>query len=89
MTGQPRLRPQAGAARLNRATWRVRRISGSPAGRKFTRGQPAFTRLRLETLAAERAVYVSARDSGEINDDVLRRVLRELDLEQARLVSRD
>lgn len=48
-----------------------------------------FRRLRLETLAAERAVYVAARNSGEIDDEVLRRVLRELDLEQARLVVRD
>jgi CPA1 family monovalent cation:H+ antiporter len=49
----------------------------------------SFTRLRLETLAAERAVYVAARDGGSIDDEVLRRVLRELDLEQARLASRD
>jgi Na+/H+ antiporter len=49
----------------------------------------SFRRLRLETLAAERAVYVAARNNGEIDDEVLRRVLRELDLEQARLVTRD
>ena len=50
----------------------------------------SFRRLRLEILAAERAVYVAARDnSAEIDDEVLRRVLRELDLEQARLVTRD
>jgi CPA1 family monovalent cation:H+ antiporter len=48
----------------------------------------SFRRLRLETLAAERAVYVAARDSGDIDDEVLRRVLRELDLEQARLTAR-
>jgi Na+/H+ antiporter len=49
----------------------------------------SYRRLRLETLAAERAVYVAARDNREIDDEVLRRVLRELDLEQARLMSRD
>lgn len=48
----------------------------------------SYRRLRLETLAAERAVYVQARDNGEIDDEVLRRVLRELDLEQARLTAR-
>ncbi len=48
----------------------------------------SYRRLRLETLAAERAVYVAARDSGDIDDEVLRRVLRELDLEQARLTAR-
>lgn len=49
----------------------------------------SFRRLRLETLAAEREVYVLARNNGEIDDEVLRRVLRELDLEQARLAARD
>ncbi len=49
----------------------------------------SYTRLRLETLEAERLVYVRARNNGEIDDEVLRRVLRELDLEQARLASRD
>lgn len=48
----------------------------------------SYRRLRLETLAAERAVYVAARDNGDIDDEVLRRVLRELDLEQARLTAR-
>ncbi|HEX4726063.1 MAG TPA: Na+/H+ antiporter [Pseudonocardiaceae bacterium] len=48
-----------------------------------------FRRLRLETLAAERAAYVTARNNGEIDDEVLRRVLRELDLEEARLVVRE
>jgi CPA1 family monovalent cation:H+ antiporter len=48
-----------------------------------------FRRLRLETLSAEREVYVTARNNGEIDDEVLRRVLRELDLEEARLVVRD
>jgi CPA1 family monovalent cation:H+ antiporter len=48
-----------------------------------------FRRLRLETLAAERAVYIAARNNGDIDDEVLRRVLRELDLEEARLVVRD
>jgi monovalent cation/hydrogen antiporter len=39
-------------------------------------------------LDAEREVFVAARDNREIDDEVLRRVLRELDLEEARL-SRD
>ncbi|HEX3781079.1 MAG TPA: Na+/H+ antiporter [Pseudonocardiaceae bacterium] len=49
----------------------------------------AFRRLRMEMLAAQRAVYLTARNSGEIDDEVLRRVLRELDLEEARLAARD
>lgn len=49
----------------------------------------AFRRLRLEMLVAERQVYVAARDSGEIDDEVLRAVLTELDLEEARLSARN
>ncbi|WP_436492824.1 Na+/H+ antiporter [Actinokineospora sp. HUAS TT18] len=45
----------------------------------------AFRRLRREMLAAERAVFITARDNGEIDDEILRKVLRELDLEEAAL----
>jgi Na+/H+ antiporter len=48
----------------------------------------AHRRLRRAMLDAEREVFVAARDAREIDDEVLRRVLRELDLEEARL-SRD
>ncbi|RSM68919.1 Na+/H+ antiporter [Kibdelosporangium aridum] len=48
----------------------------------------AHRRLRRVMLEAEREVFVAARDAREIDDEVLRRVLRELDLEEARL-SRD
>jgi monovalent cation/hydrogen antiporter len=48
----------------------------------------AHRRLRRIMLDAEREVFVAARDAREIDDEVLRRVLRELDLEEARL-SRD
>ncbi|BBZ26435.1 Na+/H+ antiporter [Mycolicibacterium madagascariense] len=45
----------------------------------------AFKRLRLEMLKAERASFVSERDAGRINDEVLRSALRGLDLEEATL----
>jgi NhaP-type Na+/H+ or K+/H+ antiporter len=48
----------------------------------------AHRRLRRVMLEAEREVFVAARDAREIDDEVLRRVLRELDLEEAKL-SRD
>lgn len=46
---------------------------------------PAATwrRLRREMLAAEREVFVAERNAGRIDDEVMRRVLRELDLEEA------
>lgn len=45
----------------------------------------AFRRLRLEMLAAERATFIAERDSGHIDDEVLRSVLHGLDLEEATL----
>ncbi|MBA3524613.1 MAG: cation:proton antiporter, partial [Geodermatophilaceae bacterium] len=49
--------------------------------------QEAYRRLRREMLAVERIVFVDLRDSGDIDDEVLRRVMTELDLEEA-LISR-
>jgi len=37
-------------------------------------------------LDSERNTFVSRRDSGDIDDEVLRRVLRRLDFEEAALV---
>ncbi len=45
----------------------------------------AYRRLRRTMLDAERQVFVEARDEGRIDDEVLFRVLRELDLEEAAL----
>jgi CPA1 family monovalent cation:H+ antiporter len=45
----------------------------------------AFRRLRLEMLKAERKTFIDERDAGRINDEVLRSVLRGLDLEEATL----
>jgi CPA1 family monovalent cation:H+ antiporter len=45
----------------------------------------AFRRLRREMLDAERSVFVDMRDAGRIDDEVLRRVINELDLEEAML----
>ncbi|MBA2298647.1 MAG: hypothetical protein H0W14_11495 [Actinobacteria bacterium] len=44
-----------------------------------------FQRLRRELLNAERAAVQGLRRSGEISDEVARRVERDLDLEDARL----
>jgi len=54
-------------------------------------GEPpsvAYRRLRREMLAEERTTFVSRRNSGAIDDEVLRRVLRRLDFEEA-MLSRD
>ncbi len=44
-----------------------------------------FRRLRLEMLKAERESFIVQRDSGAIDDEVLRSLLRALDLEEAAL----
>ena len=45
----------------------------------------AFRRLRLEMLEAERQTFIDERDNGRIDDEVLRTVMRGLDLEEATL----
>ena len=45
----------------------------------------AYQRLRRELLEAERAAVVELRRIGRINDDVMYRVFRDLDLEDSRL----
>jgi Na+/H+ antiporter len=44
-----------------------------------------YQRLRRELLEAERRAVVELRRSGRIDDEVMRRVVRDLDLEEARL----
>jgi len=44
-----------------------------------------YQRLRRELLAAEREAVVDLRREGRIDDDVMRRVVRDLDLEDLRL----
>jgi CPA1 family monovalent cation:H+ antiporter len=44
-----------------------------------------YRRLRREVLSVSREEFVARRDAGEIDDEVLRRVLHELDLEEAAL----
>ena len=44
-----------------------------------------YQRLRRELLDAERRAVVELRNTGEISDEVMRRVERDLDLEVSRL----
>ena len=45
----------------------------------------AYQRLMHEIYAAQRRALVELRNSGEITNEVMRRVERELDLEESRL----
>jgi CPA1 family monovalent cation:H+ antiporter len=48
-------------------------------------GSIAYQRLRRKILEAERAEIIRLRNQGRINDDIMRRVERDLDLEDVRL----
>jgi monovalent cation/hydrogen antiporter len=75
----------------------VERLRSRTQGRAFTAwerlggdGSPeppsaTYRRLRRQMLAAERETFVKLRDAGRLDDEVLRRVHRELDLEEAML----
>jgi CPA1 family monovalent cation:H+ antiporter len=48
-----------------------------------------YARLRREMVAAERTVFIRLRDSGELDEEVLRRIQRRLDLEESLLMGLD
>jgi CPA1 family monovalent cation:H+ antiporter len=48
-----------------------------------------YVELTLETLRVERDTAIRLRDEGRINDEVLRRLERELDLNEVRLIASD
>jgi CPA1 family monovalent cation:H+ antiporter len=54
---------------------------------KVERRSVKYQRLRRELLEAERHAVVELRNTGEISDDVMRRIERDLDLEVSRLDS--
>ena len=58
--------------------------SGGTDGQDGDR-QEAKLRLRQELLTAERAAVIQLRDQGRIDDEVLRQVERELDLEEQQI----
>jgi Na+/H+ antiporter len=77
-----RLREKAELRQLS--AWE--RLGGDAAGPGYSETPTAsYRRLRRGMLEAERAVFVELRDNGRIDDEVLRRVQHELDLEEAML----
>jgi NhaP-type Na+/H+ or K+/H+ antiporter len=67
---------------------RIRRYeSGLEAGRvtdEYQESSTAWSHWRRELFDAERETIVSLRDAGEINADIMRRVERDIDLEELR-----
>ena len=49
--------------------------------------EDAFRRLQNELISAERSTLLGLRNRGEINDQTLRAIQRDLDLEELRLTA--
>jgi NhaP-type Na+/H+ or K+/H+ antiporter len=68
---------------------RIRRYeAGLQAGgttEEYAESSAAWRDWRRELLAAEREAVLSARDQGEISPEVMRRIERDLDLEESRI----
>jgi CPA1 family monovalent cation:H+ antiporter len=60
------------------------RLSEDGAG-KIEYQSTKFRKLRRELLEAERHAVVAMRNTGEISDEVMRRIEHDLDLEDSRL----
>jgi monovalent cation/hydrogen antiporter len=64
---------------------RLASVRTSDEKREQTTDHERYVELTLETLRVERDAAIQLRDEGRINDDVLRRLERELDLNESRL----
>jgi Na+/H+ antiporter len=78
-----RLREKAELRQLG--AWERLGGRGSPDGAAMEPPTVSFRRLRRAMIEAEREVFIDLRDRGRIDDEVLRRVQHELDLEEALL----
>src|SRR5215212_2796899 len=68
---------------------RIRRyeagIEAGGATDEYAESSAAWRGWRRELLAAERAAIASLRDQGQISPEVMRRIMRDLDLEESRI----
>ena len=85
LEGEDRIAPQLVAALRKRYAHELAVLSGDSKIPETRDHIEQHRWLEREVLAAERSALVRLRDDGAISDDVLRRVERELDLEEARL----
>jgi Na+/H+ antiporter len=83
------LSPSAAESMREHYEERIRRYEeGLEAGgttQEYAESSAAWRRGRRDLLAAEREKIVSMRDRGEISPEVMRRVIRDLDLEESRI----
>jgi monovalent cation/hydrogen antiporter len=79
-----RLREKAEIRQLG--AWERLGGRGTPDGTAIEPPTISFRRLRRSMIDAEREVFIDLRDRGQIDDEVLMRVQRELDLEESILM---
>ena len=60
-------------------------IQAGGTTQEYTESSSAWRNWRRELLAAEREAIVSLRNRGEISPEVMRRIQRDLDLEESRI----
>ncbi len=89
LAGEPWVREATVERMRNLYAFRIRRfeshLAKSDDDGEIEAGSQAYQRLRRKILEAERAEIVRRRNRGEITDDMMRRIERDLDLEDARL----
>jgi Na+/H+ antiporter len=61
------------------------RLDGGADGEDYETRSEQYQRVRREALEAERTAVVALRNQGTINEDVMHRIERDLDLEDSRL----
>jgi len=80
---------EASAARMRQSyEFRIRRFESrldEDDDGEIEEGSQAYQRLRRKVLEAERAEIIRQRNRGDITDDIMRRIERDIDLEDARL----
>jgi monovalent cation/hydrogen antiporter len=79
-----RLREKAEVRQLG--AWERLGGRGTPDGAAMEPPSVSFRRLRRAMIEAEREVFIDLRDRGQIDDEILLRVQRELDLEESILM---
>jgi CPA1 family monovalent cation:H+ antiporter len=87
---RPEVAEQVRQRLIGMVEFRGRTISAHLTGDsspKFAGMHQAITSTRHELLGAQREALVAERDAGRLDDEVMRIVLRELDLEEAALTS--
>jgi CPA1 family monovalent cation:H+ antiporter len=88
LEGEPWIRPETLQRMRAAYEYRARRFEARMSSEDdgdIEEGSRAYQRLRREILEAERAEIIRLRNQGRITDDVMRRVERDLDLEDVRL----